>query len=685
MLALARLVLANSESDKTPEEPLYIQELEVLGRSYDALFRTSSSGFVIHADEILTSGASNILDVLQDKANLNLQSFNGTGKNASIDIRGMGATSVSNVLLLVDGQRLNNEDLSGADFSTISLQSIQRIEVIRGGGNVRYGNGAVGGVINIITRKPETRGLHGAIHFQTASYHPRDTRISLGLSHKNLTLSTDIAESSHEGFRENGGLERYSINTRLRYSIDDWFSTDASISYSSDQAGLPGPVSLQQFRGTRASRQATQSPFDYSDTEELRIGLGYQVKNERLGSLSVKTFFRERKNPFILGFNPNQSVANQIAQTQVRSLSLSLNYKNTFTAFNIHNALDAGIESHLVDYLRREDGTSLVDASQRREGKVRRNSAFLSLTHFLNDRISLHSAYRLEHYASQQRDKTLRQVVSTCDTKTITIFIPFPVSTTELINCQNRFIANNRIDNEWINHAGTLGVEWDVNEKLKLFSNIRLNFRSPNVDELLFASNNLGPQQGFNKEVGLRFNKDDRFSASLVYFDLETRDEIVFANSPAFPAGINRNLDTITERKGMELETKIQATPDISLRANLGYVRPRLVDQKKDIPLVPRVTASSSIQYTLHRNTTFQLLARHVSKRLDGNDFGSRQFPRLKPYTVFDVLSHYQKDKFQLFAGIKNLSNEVYSTLAYSATYYPMPERTAYAGFHYAF
>ncbi len=108
---------------------------------------------IITPEDIERSGATTVGMLLSQEANLNLQSFGGD-RNAAIDIRGMGETAVSNVLVLVDGVRLNESDLTGADLSSVPLAQIERIEILRGGGAVRYGNGAVGGVINIITRRP---------------------------------------------------------------------------------------------------------------------------------------------------------------------------------------------------------------------------------------------------------------------------------------------------------------------------------------------------------------------------------------------------------------------------------------------------------------------------------------------------------------------------------------------------
>ncbi len=108
---------------------------------------------VITREDIEQASSNNVVDLLAREANLNLLSFFGTDKRASVDIRGFGATGVSNVVVMVDGFRLNPPDLAGPDFSSVPLDQIERIEIVRGGGSVLYGDGAVGGVINIITKK----------------------------------------------------------------------------------------------------------------------------------------------------------------------------------------------------------------------------------------------------------------------------------------------------------------------------------------------------------------------------------------------------------------------------------------------------------------------------------------------------------------------------------------------------
>ena len=132
-----------------------IEEIIVTGLMPEPMHRLASSASLITAEDITRAGASNLPELLSQLANVTLKSYTGNAKSSSIDIRGSGATSVSNVLVLVDGVKMNASDLSGVDFSLINLQHIERIEVIRGGNSVRYGSGASHGIINIITRSKD--------------------------------------------------------------------------------------------------------------------------------------------------------------------------------------------------------------------------------------------------------------------------------------------------------------------------------------------------------------------------------------------------------------------------------------------------------------------------------------------------------------------------------------------------
>jgi len=110
---------------------------------------------VITKKQIEESYAETVVGLLRDQVGVVVKDIYGNGKSATVDIRGFGETAPPNTLVLVDGRRVNQIDLSGVDWTQIPLHQIERIEVVRGSGSVLYGDNAVGGVINIITKTPE--------------------------------------------------------------------------------------------------------------------------------------------------------------------------------------------------------------------------------------------------------------------------------------------------------------------------------------------------------------------------------------------------------------------------------------------------------------------------------------------------------------------------------------------------
>src|SRR5437016_13402688 len=87
--------------------------------------------------------------------------FGNNASNTSIDLRGFGATGPQNTLILLDGRRLNDIDLSGVQWSAIPLSSIERIEILRGTGAVLYGDNASTGVVNIVRSEERRVGKGG--------------------------------------------------------------------------------------------------------------------------------------------------------------------------------------------------------------------------------------------------------------------------------------------------------------------------------------------------------------------------------------------------------------------------------------------------------------------------------------------------------------------------------------------
>jgi len=109
---------------------------------------------VITQSEIKNSNPSSISDILRQHTSSIVSDWMGNSSKVNVDLMGLGESSPSNVLVLLDGKRINEIDLSGPDWLSIPLSRIKRIEIIKGGNSALYGDNAGGGVINIITEAP---------------------------------------------------------------------------------------------------------------------------------------------------------------------------------------------------------------------------------------------------------------------------------------------------------------------------------------------------------------------------------------------------------------------------------------------------------------------------------------------------------------------------------------------------
>src|SRR5258705_7039124 len=122
-------------------------------RQFAGIVGASTS--VITAEDIAHSPAQTVQEIIAQTPGVQLTSLFGgvNGVRTTVDLRGFGAFATSNTLLLINGRRVNDIDIQGADFSTIPRDSIERIEITRcNSGAVLYGDNAVGGVINIVLK-----------------------------------------------------------------------------------------------------------------------------------------------------------------------------------------------------------------------------------------------------------------------------------------------------------------------------------------------------------------------------------------------------------------------------------------------------------------------------------------------------------------------------------------------------
>ena len=128
-----------------------------------SLGETTADVSVVTREQIEKMPANNVLDVMRTMPGVTVdsaRSFYGTSTNNKVIIRGMGGDDVNGrVLVLMDGLPVMTAGNNIFNWDTISLDTVERIEVVRGPASALYGSSAMGGVINIITRKPTENGF----------------------------------------------------------------------------------------------------------------------------------------------------------------------------------------------------------------------------------------------------------------------------------------------------------------------------------------------------------------------------------------------------------------------------------------------------------------------------------------------------------------------------------------------
>jgi outer membrane receptor protein involved in Fe transport len=121
-------------------------------------------------------------------------------------------------------------------------------------------------------------------------------------------------------------------------------------------------------------------------------------------------------------------------------------------------------------------------------------------------------------------------------------------------------------------------------------------------------------------------------------------------------------------------------TTSLYLWGNYTYTHARFEEQDTVVPLVPKNMASAGLEWRVFDPLKLFLSGNFVGERYDGNDIDNTSYETLDPYLVVDTRAAYQYRGFKVFAGINNVFDELYSTVAYSEAYYPMPGRNYYAG-----
>lgn len=603
-----------------------------------------ASMVIITADEIRESGATSIAALLRTQGGIQVSDLYGDGSRATISMRGFGGNAQANTLILVDGRRLNNVDLGNPDLNSVSLKDVERIEILRGSAGVLYGDQAVGGVINIITQRPEQ--LHVGVNAEAGSYGRRSIDIALSNRHTNGLGYRFSAEKKYTGnYRENNEQDYRNFFGLIDYQ---YTGGKAFLEYQRVDENLetPGALFVDQLR---ADRRQAFNPEDFIKTDTQNFRGGWQ-----------QSLFPGWD--FITEYTVRQDTSNGI-------LSVG-GFGGPIITKRDHRELTPRI-------------TGAVDTF--------RGQMLLTLGADLYA-----SSFYLDSILGSIADEQTQYAVYGQSVIPLTDVLSFTVGGryARVSNTVNGALLPPDTDISDDVHAWEAGLSYTVNQHWHFFGRVDTNYRFVLADEYTSAS--FGgtipeTQTGISFEAG--FDRvDDNSRISFTAYQLDLNDEIEF--DPVL--FINTNIGD-TRRRGLILDMNYMPLADLSLGLNYSYVLSDFVTgplRGKDIPFVARHTVNMSAGYEFLPGLHGHLEVSGISRRVAVGDY-FHTGADLPGYVTGNAYLQYTHDAFSLGISVNNLLDRKYSGNAQlgfkppfftpETAYFPAPERNFLVTFEYNF
>jgi vitamin B12 transporter len=263
---------------------------------------------VVTRDQIDQSGALSLADLIYAEPGVEFGRNGGLGTTTSFFLRGAES---KNVLVLVDGVRMRDGVTQSALAENIPLSQIEQVEIVRGNVSAIYGDGAVGGVINVITRSPGDMGTSSSTSAMIGARNTRDISAHLIAGNKTDRISVMTAHTKTDGFS--------ATNTRGSSRSED---SDKD-GYENNSLGLQYQKQVSQDLKVQLNYLATRSRLDYDsswgsgypkqevDNDLIRAKISYRFNPDRLLGISAS------HNKIDLSNNQGTHNVTQIQQTDL--------------------------------------------------------------------------------------------------------------------------------------------------------------------------------------------------------------------------------------------------------------------------------------------------------------------------------------------------------------------------------
>ena len=629
-----------AEKEKKPAPPTVHEELVVTATRYELdSFQTPVPISVVSSEDLARLQPEKMMDVLKQLPGVDV---NGEGPFRGLPvIRGMDS---NRVLILVDGQRLNNArestEFAGMQPGLVDLSMVDHIEVVRGPSSVLYGSDAIGGVVNIITKQQafhqdvfKLGGAAGYEYGDAASSNRGHAEVDGAGNRTTFHIGASAFEakdySSPEGVVPNSGMKQRSFDGNLRFLVGESsvLRLDTQVTQTRD-VGFPG------FDPETSGVDISFPRFDrnkYAVTYEAGPFVG-------LNGVSVTTYYqtvvKESKRNIRMG---PRFFLNNFTRSDINSWGLNAKSSADFTSQHMTFGLDFYQDSlHDVTTETSPFGTTndvaVPDSDQRGYGLYAQDEITLS------PRFQLAVGARADRFTFVSKDDPHYQGT------------PFDVDETA--------------------GSGNVSARYQVTKNVALTALVGRGYRAPNIQERSFfgfastgdtyinQNPDLKSETSLNYELGFKV-RYARYSGGFNVYQNNVNDFIGLAFLGPDDSGLEQAQFQNTERatiRGAEFQLETYLTDSWTAFGNLTYIRGTDDKTGDPLPLIAPVKGVLGVRYQQPR--WWGELDTRMVARQDEVPTGYEQTPG---FAVVDLRGGYEFNMgLTLQAAVENVGNVAY-------------------------
>ncbi|EJL80873.1 TonB-dependent siderophore receptor [Herbaspirillum sp. CF444] len=654
--ALLSLSGASYAQQATTDTPNTLESIQVSGdwlgsNSLETSVKTfPGARTVVKKSEIESTGAVSIGDVMRRIPGVQATDNSGTAGSAislNIGVRGLTGRYSPRSTILLDGLPMAVAPYGQPQisFAPLSLNNIESIDVVRGGGAVRYGPQNVGGIINFKTRSiPNQPGLtsDASVRYNSFGQGGSSTQYSAfaGTQLDNgLGLAMLYSGSEGSGWRDNSNERLNDFALKFRFEIDPSSEIYGKVSYYDVLSRTPGGLTVAQYN---ANPFQNTRKHDFWSGNRKAIDLGYLNTISDTREFEIRTYFVESFRQSVLIGSSTTNYQHQPRDYQ--TTGIEPRYTQRFITGKVANDVTVGYR-----YIG-ERGTDKTYNESIATGVNGAVSSFKNSTDahalYIDDKIAFGAwritpGVRYEHINSSRIDSTTNGKFEVTNNK------PLP----------------------------SVNVAYLYSPELTLFTNYNTSFGVVQNTQLnsLSASNPLSPELAKTVEAGARW-KGNNLSAEVTVFDIRFDNQIsqIPGTNPALFQNIGK-----TQHDGVETSVDYSFDKDgalrgLSLYATYAYTRAL---QKSgttsglDVPFYSRTTDTIGTRYetgpwafnlsTTHQSRQFMDVANTITESADGS---VGEIPGFRTWNAQVSWKIPNAKGFDVMAGVNNLTDKRYYT-----------------------